>query len=61
MGEYKIHHMDVQNEEGGSKPLLDNVRKKDAFFGWLPLGTQQTNLIGEGWGGLSGYTTICTF
>ena len=23
---------------GGSRPLLDNVQKKDAFFLWLPLG-----------------------
>ena len=32
MGRYKSYLMGVQNERGGSRPLLDNVKKKDAFF-----------------------------
>ena len=29
---YKSYLTDVQNEGGGSRPLLDNVQKKDTFF-----------------------------
>ena len=32
MGRYKSYLTGVQNEGGGSRPLLDNVQKKDAFF-----------------------------
>ena len=32
MGRYKSYYMDVQNEGGGARSLLDNLQKKDAFF-----------------------------
>ena len=32
MGRNKSYLTGVQNEGGGSRPLLDNVQKKDAFF-----------------------------
>ena len=32
MGRYKSYLTGVQNEGGGSRPLLDNVQKKDTFF-----------------------------
>ena len=39
MGRYKSYLTGVQNEGGGSRPILDNVQKKDAFL-WFPLGPQ---------------------
>ena len=43
MGRYKSYLMGVQNEGGGgSRPLLDNVQKKDAFFmASLSVGSEQ--------------------
>ena len=35
LGRYKSYLTDVQNEGGGSRPHLDNVKKKDTFL-WLP-------------------------
>ena len=43
MGPYKCYLTGVQNEGGVSRPLLDNVQKKDAFFLWLPLACMCTD------------------
>ena len=42
MGRYKSYLTGVQNEGGGSRPLLDNVQKKDAFFYGFPKAVLQT-------------------
>ena len=38
IGRHKSYLAMSKTKGGGSRPLLDNVQKKGAFFWWLPLG-----------------------
>jgi hypothetical protein len=37
---YKSYLIDVQNEGRGSRQLLDNVQKKDVFYGFPKVTTE---------------------